>query len=72
MLCTTDTHQPIKRNAAPEGEGRRATHGDLFRVALPRVHDYYSHLARVVKGDAGPGVVAHVYHGESNLPEHER
>jgi hypothetical protein len=57
---------------AAEGEGRQATHGDLFQAALPRVYDYYSHLACVAKESAGPDVVAHVYHGDSNLPEHER
>jgi hypothetical protein len=57
---------------AADGEDRRATHSDLFQAALPRVYDYYSHLACVAKESAGPDVVAHVYHGDSNLPEHER
>jgi len=59
------------------GSPATVTHGDLFRAALPRVYDFYEHVAREVRlemseATVSEAVLRHVYFGRPNLAEHDR
>jgi hypothetical protein len=59
------------------GSPATVTHGDLFRAALPRVYDFYEHVAREVRlemseATVSEAVLKHVYFGRPNLAEHDR
>jgi hypothetical protein len=61
----------MRRTVTSNPDG--VTHGDLFRVALPRVYDYYEHVRYAVRGErASEAVLRHVYFGKDSLLEHER